>query len=102
MPNHPNPITVIRLGYRVGRDPRINTHLGLVSRALGADEFLVSGDKNNKMFDKLTKQFYNEIKKIKTIKIDIKKKDYNSGNLSESHFVDEKSRKALKKVKFTR
>ena len=40
MPNHPNPITVIRLGYRVGRDPRINTHLGLVYRALGADEFL--------------------------------------------------------------
>ncbi len=57
--------------------------------------------KNNKIFDKLTKKFYNEIKKIKTIKIDIKKKDYNSGNLSESHFVDEKSRKALKKVKFT-
>ncbi len=60
MPNHPNPITVIRLGYRVGRDPRINTHLGLVSRALGADEFLVSGDKNNKMFEtieQVTKTF---------------------------------------------
>ena len=60
MPNHPAPITVIRLGYRVGRDPRINTHLGLVSRALGANEFLVSGDKNNKMFEtikQVTKTF---------------------------------------------
>ncbi len=54
------PITVLRLGYRIGRDPRINTHLGLVARALGADEFLVSGDKNNKMFDtidQVTKTF---------------------------------------------
>jgi tRNA (cytidine56-2'-O)-methyltransferase len=58
--NRPFPITVLRLGYRVGRDPRINTHLGLVARALGADEFLVSGDKNNKMFDtinQVTKTF---------------------------------------------
>jgi hypothetical protein len=57
--------------------------------------------KNNKMFDKLTKQFYNEIKKIKPIKIDIDKKDYDSGSLSESHFVDEKARKALKKIKYS-
>ena len=56
--------------------------------------------KNNKTFDKLTKQFYNEIKKIKSIEINIKKKDFNPGNLSKSHFVDEKSRKALKKVKY--
>ena len=55
--------------------------------------------KNNKTFDKLTKQFYNEIKKIKTIKIDIKKKDFNSGDLSESHFVDKKAKNALKKAK---
>ncbi len=57
--------------------------------------------KNNKMFDKLTKQFYNEIKKIKPIKIDINKKEYDSGSLSESHFVDDKSRKALKKIKYS-
>jgi len=58
--SHPFPITVLRLGYRIGRDPRINTHLGLVSRALGANEFLVSGDKNNKMFEtinQVTKTF---------------------------------------------
>ena len=46
-----SPITVMRIGYRVGRDPRINTHLGLVARALGAKEFLVSGDRNDKMFE---------------------------------------------------
>jgi len=57
--------------------------------------------KNNKIFDKLSKQFYNQIKKIKPIKIDINKKEYNSGSLSESHFVDEKSRKALKKLKYS-
>ena len=60
MSSRPFPITVLRLGYRVGRDPRINTHLGLVSRALGANEFLVSGDKNNKMFEtinQVTKTF---------------------------------------------
>lgn len=54
------PITVLRLGYRVGRDPRINTHLGLVARALGANQFLVSGDNNHKMFDtinQVTKTF---------------------------------------------
>lgn len=65
MSNRPNPITVVRLGYRIGRDPRINTHLGLVARALGADEFLVSGDKNNKMFDtikQVTKTFGGEFK----------------------------------------
>ena len=65
MQNHPNPITVIRLGYRVGRDPRINTHLGLVARALGANEFLVSGDKNNKMFEtieQVTKTFGGKFK----------------------------------------
>ncbi|CAI8256632.1 MAG: Uncharacterised protein [Methanobacteriota archaeon] len=60
MSKHPFPITVLRLGYRVGRDPRINTHLGLVSRALGADEFFVSGDKDHKMFEtinQVTKTF---------------------------------------------
>ena len=58
-------LIVLRLGYRVGRDPRINTHLGLVSRALGANKFLVSGDKNNKMFetiDQVTKTFGGKFK----------------------------------------
>tara|TARA_B100001123_G_C15223133_1_gene992087 strand:+ start:763 stop:1347 length:585 start_codon:yes stop_codon:yes gene_type:complete len=63
MNSNSHPITVLRLGYRIGRDPRINTHLGLVSRALGAQKFLVSGDKNYKMFDtinQVTKNFGGE------------------------------------------
>jgi len=37
-------ITVLRLGHRTGRDPRISTHLGLTARAFGADTFLLAGD----------------------------------------------------------
>jgi tRNA (cytidine56-2'-O)-methyltransferase len=46
-------IDVLRLGYRKGRDPRITTHLALVARALGADGFLLAGDKDQEMFDNL-------------------------------------------------
>ena len=45
--------TVLRLGYRVGRDPRITTHLGLVARALGADSFLIAGDRDTALFKTL-------------------------------------------------
>ena len=37
-------ITVLRLGHRTGRDPRISTHIGLTARAFGADTFLLAGD----------------------------------------------------------
>lgn len=46
-------VDVLRLGYRLGRDPRITTHLALVGRALGADRFLLSGDEDPKMFENL-------------------------------------------------
>jgi tRNA (cytidine56-2'-O)-methyltransferase len=46
-------VEVLRLGYRKGRDPRITTHLALVARALGADGFLLAGDKDQEMFDNL-------------------------------------------------
>ncbi len=46
-------LDVLRLGYRKGRDPRITTHLALVSRALGADGFLLAGDEDKEMFDNL-------------------------------------------------
>ena len=46
-------VNVLRLGYRVGRDPRITTHLGLVARAFGAQNFLVSGDEDKKMFESI-------------------------------------------------
>jgi len=46
-------LDVLRLGYRNGRDPRITTHLALVARALGADGFLLAGDKDESMFENL-------------------------------------------------
>ena len=44
-------IEVLRLGHRRGRDPRITTHLALVSRAMGVSEFLLSGDEDDKLFE---------------------------------------------------
>ena len=46
-------LDVLRLGYRMGRDPRITTHLALVARALGADGFLLAGDEDVGMFKNL-------------------------------------------------
>jgi tRNA (cytidine56-2'-O)-methyltransferase len=40
-------ITVLRLGHRKGRDKRITTHVGLVARAFGADELLISSEDRN-------------------------------------------------------
>ena len=37
-------ITVLRLGHRAGRDPRITTHCALVARAFGADSMIYSGE----------------------------------------------------------
>lgn len=37
-------ITVLRLGHRRDRDKRITTHVGLVARAFGADQLLISTD----------------------------------------------------------
>ncbi|MBR9680724.1 MAG: tRNA (cytidine(56)-2'-O)-methyltransferase [Candidatus Altiarchaeota archaeon] len=37
-------ITVMRYGHRVGRDKRTTTHVGLVARAFGADEFILVGN----------------------------------------------------------
>src|SRR3989344_4580536 len=48
-------ITVLRLGHRVGRDDRISTHCGLVSRALGADAIVYSGDKDSGMVQGVTR-----------------------------------------------
>ena len=46
-------IEVLRLGHRVGRDPRITTHLALVSRAMGATNFVLSGDEDVKLFSNI-------------------------------------------------
>ncbi len=45
------PLHVLRLGHRKGRDPRITTHLALVARAMGADRFLLAGDEDEGMFE---------------------------------------------------
>ncbi|MFB6197875.1 MAG: tRNA (cytidine(56)-2'-O)-methyltransferase, partial [Halobacteriaceae archaeon] len=34
-------VTVLRLGHRPGRDERMTTHVGLTSRALGADRVIL-------------------------------------------------------------
>lgn len=42
-------VIILRLGYRLGRDPRITTHLALVARVLGANRFLFSGDEDERL-----------------------------------------------------
>jgi tRNA (cytidine56-2'-O)-methyltransferase len=42
-------VFVLRLGHRIGRDKRISTHCGLVSRALGAEAVFYSGEKDESM-----------------------------------------------------
>jgi tRNA (cytidine56-2'-O)-methyltransferase len=44
-------ITVLRIGHRAGRDPRIATHCALVSRALGADRLIYTGEHDGDMED---------------------------------------------------
>lgn len=39
-------ITVLRLGHRLNRDYRLSSHVGLVARAFGAAEIVVSGEKD--------------------------------------------------------
>jgi tRNA (cytidine56-2'-O)-methyltransferase len=46
-------IEVLRLGHRMGRDPRITTHLALVSRAMGANSFVLAGDEDQKLFSNI-------------------------------------------------
>ncbi|MEC7484984.1 MAG: tRNA (cytidine(56)-2'-O)-methyltransferase, partial [Candidatus Thermoplasmatota archaeon] len=46
-------VIILRLGYRLGRDPRITTHLALVARALGANRFLFSGDEDERLSENI-------------------------------------------------
>ena len=48
-------ITVLRLGHRKERDKRITTHVGLVARAFGADEFILSGEEDSQVLESLEK-----------------------------------------------
>ena len=40
-------ITVLRLGHRKKRDVRLTTHVGLIARAFGASEIIISGEKDD-------------------------------------------------------
>ena len=42
-------ITVLRLGHRAGRDPRISTHCALVARAFGASSIVYSGEHDGEL-----------------------------------------------------
>lgn len=44
-------LTVLRLGHRHVRDARITTHVCLTARALGADNVILSGKKDDKILD---------------------------------------------------
>ncbi|MBU3902382.1 MAG: tRNA (cytidine(56)-2'-O)-methyltransferase, partial [Candidatus Thermoplasmatota archaeon] len=56
-------ICVLRLGHRYERDKRVTTHVGLVSRAFGADKMFVARDKNiKKTVDDVTKRFGGDFK----------------------------------------
>ena len=46
-------VIILRLGYRLGRDPRITTHLALVARALGANRLLFSGDEDERLAENI-------------------------------------------------
>lgn len=48
-------LSVLRLGHRLKRDERLSTHVGLVARALGADEIIYSGDKDIGILESLKK-----------------------------------------------
>lgn len=42
-------IIVLRLNHRKSRDKRVSTHVGLVSRAFGADKIIYSGEKDESL-----------------------------------------------------
>ncbi len=42
-------VTVLRLGHRAGRDPRISTHCALVARAFGAERLIYTGERDSGM-----------------------------------------------------
>ena len=52
-------ITVLRLGHRAGRDPRISTHCALVARAFGADKMIYSGEHDSELEKSVAKTVEN-------------------------------------------
>ncbi|MFX0169160.1 MAG: tRNA (cytidine(56)-2'-O)-methyltransferase [Candidatus Hodarchaeota archaeon] len=46
-------IVVLKINHRPERDKRLTTHVGLTARAFGADEFWISGIKDEKIASKI-------------------------------------------------
>ena len=58
-------IEVLRLSHRIGRDPRLSTHLALTARAFLANKIFYSGDKDSKLEETVngvTEQFGGDFK----------------------------------------
>ncbi len=47
-------VIVLRLGHRLKRDERITTHCGLVARAFGADEIIITGEEDKNAIKTIT------------------------------------------------
>jgi tRNA (cytidine56-2'-O)-methyltransferase len=48
-------VTVFKIGHRIFRDKRITTHLALVSRAFGAKEIIIAGERDDKIINTVNK-----------------------------------------------
>ena len=77
-------VIILRLGYRLGRDPRITTHLALVARALGANRFLFSGDED----ERLPENIASVNQRLMNLRFSIGKTlDFLLGSFGCSHFM---------------
>ena len=48
-------IVILRINHRHHRDHRISTHVGLAARALGANEIIYSGEKDETLIESISK-----------------------------------------------
>lgn len=48
-------IVVLRLGHRIVRDKRLTTHVILTARAYGADEIIISGEKDDDLIRRVVR-----------------------------------------------
>ncbi len=46
-------ITVLRLGHRIKRDKRVTMHAALVARAYGANEIIITGDRDDDLIRRI-------------------------------------------------
>lgn len=46
-------IQVLRLGHRAGRDDRVSTHVGLVTRQYGAEKIYYAGERDKSMMESI-------------------------------------------------